>query len=124
MNMTDTMDGWAGMVWHNAQRRLVSTRFSKWRKGGLRRIVCFLVGCFERHGFCFLLFALFLNVSYDTPLPWWSGCLCFLRYHLGTNLVTDCMCVIKEGNCNFGFSTKCLNGDVVVEIIHDFPHSA
>jgi hypothetical protein len=34
MNMTDTMDGWAGMVWHNAQRRLVSTRFSKWRKGG------------------------------------------------------------------------------------------
>jgi hypothetical protein len=54
MNMTDTMEGWAGTAWHNAQRRLVSTRFSKWRKGGLRRIVCFLVGCFERHGFCFL----------------------------------------------------------------------
>jgi hypothetical protein len=27
----------------------------------------------KRHGFCFLFF----NVSYDTPLPWWLGCLSF-----------------------------------------------
>jgi hypothetical protein len=42
----------------------------------------------------------------------------FCGYYLVTNLVTDCMCVIKEGNCNFGFSTECLNGDVVVVIDH------
>jgi hypothetical protein len=39
-------------------------------RGGLRRIVCFLVGCFERHGFCFLLFALF---SMSPMIPLYPG---------------------------------------------------
>jgi hypothetical protein len=63
-------------------------------------------------------FCAFLNVSYDTPLPWWSGCLCFFAIFLGYKFGHRLYVCNKEGNCNFSFSTKCLNSDVVVVIDH------